>query len=129
MNPGFMTDKTNENTVFAAIPDPWYVAARSAEPLIPSLLPVSLDPDHELEGSPQRAVLAAVAPGEATLLTEGESSEVTTISFLLEEELKLPVGLDNSLRDGITDAIVWLELAEHAAMGDALGRVTAAITD
>lgn len=115
MNPVFKPDNSKDETIFAAIPDPWYVAAQSAEPLIPPTWQFPLDPDHELAGKPTPDAITSAGPIGEGLLAKGKLSEPKAVFFLLQEELKLPVVPGDHLRDEIRDAIAYLELAEAAA--------------
>jgi hypothetical protein len=112
MSADFKADQTDKSTVFAAIPDPWYLAAQSAEPLIPAPWRFPLDPGHELAGKPIPASITGTGPVGDALLTVGKLSEAQAVSFLLQEELKLAVGPGDHLRDEIRDAIAYLELLE-----------------
>ncbi len=114
MNPVYKPNKSAQKNISAAIPDPWFMAAQSAEPLIPSWQ-FPLDPDHELSGQPAPESIPGAGPVGAGLLPERKYPEVDAVNFLIEEELRLPVIPGDHLRDEIRDAIAYLELAETKA--------------
>ena len=111
MNPVRKNDKSSDRPFSAAIPDPWFMAAQSAEPLIPAWQ-FPLDPSHEIGGQPAPEMISGIEPLQEPLLTVGKYSEAEAVTFLVEEELKLPVVAGDHLRDAIRDAIAYLELSE-----------------
>jgi hypothetical protein len=112
MNPAYNFDQSNPKNLSAAIPDPWFLAAQLAEPLIPPAWQFPLDPNHELTGKPSPEVLCGAGLPGVVLLKEGMLSATEAINFLVVEELKLPVVPGDHLRDEVGNAIAVLELCE-----------------
>jgi hypothetical protein len=100
----------SHSSISAAVPDPWFVAARSAEPFVPPAWQFPLDPSHELGGAPVPEAIAGAGPPGANLLTKGCSQEGEAITFLLQEELKLPLVPQDRLWTDIQEALTYLEL-------------------
>lgn len=113
MNPVYKPNHPHPEPISAAIPDPWFLAAQAADPLVASWQ-FPLDPSHELTSRPTPAALADQEMPGVLLLAEPQCSENQAITFLVQEELKLPAVAAEHLRDAIRDAIAYLELLELA---------------
>ena len=111
MNPVYKPNHPHSEPISAAIPDPWFLAAQAAEPLVASWQ-FPLDPSHELTSRPAPSILTGEDIPGTMLLAEPPYSENRAIAFLVEEALKLPAVTAGHLRDAIRDAIAYLELLE-----------------